>query len=84
MAKQAGPFFFIGKIDGLIFYKQGDQYYVRRESEPTAGVKKHLKDKAVYPLMHRARMSLDRPPSWPVRCTGHYPRLSVYTSCMGN
>ena len=30
MAKQAGPVFFTGTIDGLIFYKLGDEYYVRR------------------------------------------------------
>jgi hypothetical protein len=30
MAKQAGPVFFTGTIDGLIFYKLGEQYYVRR------------------------------------------------------
>jgi hypothetical protein len=30
MAKQAGPVFFTGTIDGLIFYKLGEEYYVRR------------------------------------------------------
>jgi hypothetical protein len=29
MAKQVGPLFFTGTIDGLIFYKLGDQYYTR-------------------------------------------------------
>jgi hypothetical protein len=30
MAKQAGPVFFTGTIDGLIFYELNGQYYVRR------------------------------------------------------
>jgi hypothetical protein len=29
MAKQVGPVFFTGTIDGIIFYKLGDQYYSR-------------------------------------------------------
>ena len=29
MAKQVGPIFFTGTIDGLIFYKLGDNYYMR-------------------------------------------------------
>jgi len=29
MAKQVGPLFFTGTIDGLIFYKLGDNYYTR-------------------------------------------------------
>jgi len=29
MAKQVGPVFFTGTIDGLIFYKLGDHYYIR-------------------------------------------------------
>lgn len=30
MAKQAGPVFFTGTIDGLIFYELNGEYYVRR------------------------------------------------------
>ena len=33
MAKQAGPIFFVGTIDDLVFYKLGDQYYVKRKSD---------------------------------------------------
>jgi hypothetical protein len=29
MAKQVGPLFITGTIDGIIFYKLGDQYYLR-------------------------------------------------------
>jgi hypothetical protein len=29
MAKQVGPLFFTGTIDGIIFYKVGDKYYTR-------------------------------------------------------
>jgi hypothetical protein len=29
MAKQVGPLFITGTIDGIIFYKLGDQYYIR-------------------------------------------------------
>jgi hypothetical protein len=29
MAKQVGPLFFTGTVDGLIFYKLGDHYYMR-------------------------------------------------------
>ncbi|HYH15218.1 MAG TPA: hypothetical protein VD794_08360 [Flavisolibacter sp.] len=60
MAKQAGPIFFVGTIDDLVFYKLGDQYYVRRKSEPTAGVKKRLKRKDVYPVMHMRRDEFGR------------------------
>ena len=30
MPKQAGPVYFTGTVDGLIFYKLGENYYVRR------------------------------------------------------
>lgn len=55
MAKQAGPIFFTGTIDDLIFYKLGDQYYVRRKGEPTSTTKKKLKDKNSYPLLNRRK-----------------------------
>ena len=44
MAKQAGPHYFTGTIGDLIFYKLGDNYYVRQKGEPTTGTKKRLKD----------------------------------------
>ena len=52
MARQAGPFFFVGQIDDLVFYKQGDKYYVRQKSEPTSTTKKRLKDKNYYPVLN--------------------------------
>ena len=52
MARQAGPFFFVGEIDGLIFYKQGDEYFVRKKSKPTSTTRKRLKDKNYYPVLN--------------------------------
>jgi len=60
MARQAGPFYFVGAIDDLVFYKQGDNYYVRQKGKPTAGVKKRLKDPACYPLMHLRQKEFGR------------------------
>jgi hypothetical protein len=33
MAKQVGPLFITGTIDGIIFYKLGDQYYMRSKGD---------------------------------------------------
>ena len=55
MARQAGPIYFTGTIDDLIFYKLGDNYYVRRKGEPTTGTKKKLKDKNCYPVLNRRK-----------------------------
>ena len=37
MAKQVGPLFFTGTIDGLIFYKLGDNYYIRSKGSYKSG-----------------------------------------------
>ena len=52
MARQAGPIFFTGTIGDLIFYKQGDNYYVRQKGEPTTGTQKRLKDPNCYPILN--------------------------------
>jgi hypothetical protein len=33
MAKQVGPLFITGTIDGIIFYKLGEQYYIRSKGD---------------------------------------------------
>ena len=33
MAKQVGPVFITGTIDGIIFYKLGDTYYLRSKGD---------------------------------------------------
>lgn len=60
MARQAGPLFFTGTIDGLIFYKVGDRYFVRKKGEPTTGTKKRLKDKACYPVLNMRKSEFGR------------------------
>ncbi|HYH14883.1 MAG TPA: hypothetical protein VD794_06680 [Flavisolibacter sp.] len=37
MAKQVGPLFITGTIDGVIFYKLGDQYYLRSKGAYKSG-----------------------------------------------
>ncbi|HYH14487.1 MAG TPA: hypothetical protein VD794_04680 [Flavisolibacter sp.] len=37
MAKQVGPLFITGTIDGIIFYKLGDQYYLRSKGAYKSG-----------------------------------------------
>ena len=51
MARQAGPIFFTGTIDDLVFYKLGEHYYVRQKGERTPGVKKRLKHDKGYALL---------------------------------
>jgi hypothetical protein len=48
MAKQAGPFFFTGTIGDVIFYKLGDQYYMRMKGDYN---KKRMQKPGAYPLM---------------------------------
>jgi hypothetical protein len=48
MAKQAGPFFFTGTIGDVIFYKLGDQYYIRMKGDYN---KKRMQKPGAYPLM---------------------------------
>jgi len=52
MAKQAGPFYFTGTIDDVVFYKLGGNYYMRLKGEPTSGMRKRLKDPKHYPLLN--------------------------------
>ena len=51
MARQAGPHFFTGTIDDLVFYKLGENYYVRRKGSVSAGTKKRMKQDNEYPVM---------------------------------
>src|SRR6478609_9564903 len=37
MAKQVGPIFITGTIDGIIFYKLGDTYYLRSKGDYKSG-----------------------------------------------
>ena len=37
MAKQVGPLFFTGTVDGVIFYKLGNQYYMRSKGDYKSG-----------------------------------------------
>ena len=37
MAKQVGPLFITGTIDGIIFYKLGDHYYMRSKGSYKSG-----------------------------------------------
>jgi len=55
MAKQAGPHYFTGTIGDLIFYKLGDNYYVRLKGAPTTGIQKQLKDPNCYPVLNRRK-----------------------------
>ena len=53
MAKQAGPLFFTGTIDGIVFYKLGDQYYMRSKGDYKSG-KQMRKDPAYKRTMQNA------------------------------
>lgn len=55
MAKQAGPIYFIGTIDDLTFYKQGDQYYVKRTSTCSETTKKKYRTQPGYALLRLRR-----------------------------
>jgi hypothetical protein len=46
MAKQVGPLFFTGTIDGIIFYKVGDQYYTRSKGSYKSA--KHMRRNPKY------------------------------------
>jgi len=46
MAKQVGPLFFSGTIDGLIFYKLGDHYYIRSKGSYKSA--KHMRRNPKY------------------------------------
>ena len=46
MAKQVGPLFFTGTIDGLIFYKLGDHYYIRSKGSYKSA--KHMRRNPKY------------------------------------
>jgi len=46
MAKQVGPVFFTGTIDGLIFYKLGDHYYIRSKGSYKSA--KHMRRNPKY------------------------------------
>ncbi|HYH14599.1 MAG TPA: hypothetical protein VD794_05250, partial [Flavisolibacter sp.] len=67
MAKQVGPLFITGTIDGIIFYKLGETYYLRSKGAYKSG-KQMRKD----PTFKR---TLERPPSlgwllnWSGGCT---------------
>ena len=37
MAKQVGPLYVTGTIDGIVFYKLGDQYYMRSKGDYKSG-----------------------------------------------
>src|SRR6476620_248999 len=55
MAKQVGPLFITGTIDGIIFYKLGDQYYMRSNGSYKSG-KQMRKD----PYLKRTMQNADR------------------------
>ena len=55
MAKQVGPLFITGTIDGIIFYKLGDQYYMRSKGSYKSG-KQMRKD----PYLKRTMQNADR------------------------
>ena len=55
MAKQVGPLFITGTIDGIIFYKLGEQYYMRSKGSYKSG-KKMRKD----PRLKRTMQNADR------------------------
>jgi hypothetical protein len=46
MAKQVGPLFFTGTIDGIIFYKVGDKYYSRSKGSYKSA--KHMRRNPKY------------------------------------
>jgi hypothetical protein len=46
MAKQVGPLFFTGTIDGIIFYKVGEQYYTRSKGSYKSA--KHMRRNPKY------------------------------------
>jgi hypothetical protein len=46
MAKQVGPLFFTGTIDGIIFYKVGDKYYTRSKGSYKSA--KHMRRNPKY------------------------------------
>jgi hypothetical protein len=60
MARQAGPLFITGTIDDLVFYKLGDNYYVRQKGERTPGVKKRLKHDKGYALLQLKQAEFGR------------------------
>jgi hypothetical protein len=60
MARQAGPLFITGTIDDLVFYKLGDNYYVRSKGEPTSTTKKRLKHDKGYALLQLKRSEFGR------------------------
>ena len=53
MAKQVGPLFITGTIDGIIFYKLGDQYYIRSKGDYKSG-KQMRKDPRLKRTMQKA------------------------------
>ena len=53
MAKQVGPLFFTGTVDGIIFYKLGDQYYMRSKGDYKSG-KQMRKDRTYQRTMQQA------------------------------
>jgi hypothetical protein len=55
MAKQVGPLYFTGTVDDLIFYKLGDQYYMRSKGSYKSG-KQMRKD----PTYKRTMQQADR------------------------
>ena len=55
MARQAGPIYFTGTVGDLIFYKLGENYYVRQKGKPTTGTQKQLKDPNCYPVLNRRK-----------------------------
>jgi hypothetical protein len=53
MARQVGPLFITGTIDGIIFYKLDDQYYLRSKGDYQSG-KQMRKDKRLKRTMEKA------------------------------
>src|SRR5688572_28396186 len=53
MAKQVGPLFITGTIDGIIFYKLGDQYYLRSKGDYKSA-KRMRKDPRLKRTMEKA------------------------------
>jgi hypothetical protein len=53
MAKQVGPLFITGTIDGIIFYKLGEQYYLRSKGDYKSG-KQMRKDPRLKRTMQKA------------------------------
>ena len=53
MAKQVGPLFVTGTIDGIIFYKLGNQYYMRSKGSYKSG-KQMRKDPSYKRTMQNA------------------------------